>query len=416
MSAWLQKNIAVYFLIAALCAVTYSNGLDHGFFFDEVVFLGPGLQSYDDKAFFLSGFQGLYRPVAMVYLKFINGIFLENPVGYHAVNLALFIALGIFIFVLISRLSKNRELALLTACLYAVHPINNILVAFKACGYLTMSLLFMIFCILFFMRFLEENRDSSYCLGFIFFVLSLLSHEISCALPAYLACVAFFIYNKKLSEIFLWSLPYMAAIMLFVWVRSHIPDLRPIDTAFHVPMSLWSYTATIASLMHWYLANLVFPTQVLLVWNGLILTEGLVFLNIVFWGFWAACIYFIIAQRRQEKVMSWAMATFLVGFIPFGLASFVYVLQIGTAIIEPHWFGFSSIGFFVLAAYGLLFLKKKMPKKAWSALIVVLFLGLACMSRNLNELWKDDMVYCDYWLKINPVDPTAINWKARQAL
>ena len=94
------------------------------------------------------------------------------------------------------------------------------------------------------------------------------------------------------------------------------------------------------------------------------------------------------------------------------MAGFVYTAATNNAIIEPHWFYFSSIGFFILAAYFFNFLNKKFNHRL--GITICLILGIMIIqTRKSNAFWKDEATYCNYWLELNPLNGTARSCKAK---
>jgi len=70
-------------------------------------------------------------------------------------------------------------------------------------------------------------------------------------------------------------------------------------------------------------------------------------------------------------------------------------------IIEPHWFYFSSFGFFLMLSNLLVSLVEK-TKVVFGVLLLssILVTGLLA-ARDANTNWKDQETYCRYWLSLN---------------
>ena len=84
--------------------------------------------------------------------------------------------------------------------------------------------------------------------------------------------------------------------------------------------------------------------------------------------------FFSICQVCQRKNnANLPLVWILIGFVPVYLAAF-RVPDVG-ALIEPHWFIFSSIGFFILAAYCFLIILDRMKKTGLVLLFIVIFPG-----------------------------------------
>ena len=71
------------------------------------------------------------------------------------------------------------------------------------------------------------------------------------------------------------------------------------------------------------------------------------------------------------------------------------------ALIEPHWFIFSSIGFFILAAYFFLIILDRMKKAGLVLLFMVIF-AWGAVSHAYNQLWADQKTYALYWSQQAP--------------
>ena len=118
-----------------------------------------------------------------------------------------------------------------------------------------------------------------------------------------------------------------------------------------------------------------------------------------------ATLLYLIFVRWQKGLHAFSMAFFISGFIPLGLASFTYITT-GNPIIEPHWFYFSSLGFFLLLASGILTLRKWVRSTGWILIVFCILVTGLLMVRHSNTHWKDQETYCRYWLSINGGDWT----------
>lgn len=402
-----SSRYSPYILLSALTLLTYGNALNHSFYLDEVIFVGRGIRSLNGfLPFFYNGFQGIYRPITNIFFKILNMAFQENTVGYHVVNLILFAVVCCLFFNILQRLLKDEKLALLASCLYTVHPINAMFVNYKTGSGVTLYILFMQLSCLAFIQFMAEKRKRDHVFSLIFYFASLLCHEISSILPVILILIAYFFYNVHWKKFLSGVVAYGLILTIYLFVRSQIPGLRPIDTLFHLSISLSAYISTLTWLLYWYVSKLFFPRDVLLVMETPVLINHAWPFVGIFLGAVGACSY-VILRNWQRKPVVFCMLLFIVGFLPFGVSGFVYVLLSGTALIEPHWFGFTSIGFFALAAYVIIFLQSKMIFRLWQASVAAIFILLILLTRQNNALWQDEKAYYTYWLSVNPADRTA---------
>src|SRR4030095_2393397 len=124
--------------LGILILIVYANSFAAGFVFDSV----PIVQ--DDPRLRSLTFENLGRILTLnywwpsqytpVYRSFTNlsSLFTypqlgngENVVGYHVVNFLLHWTNAWLVFVIVRRLAGRRDVAALSACLFAVHPVNT---------------------------------------------------------------------------------------------------------------------------------------------------------------------------------------------------------------------------------------------------------------------------------------------------
>ncbi len=403
-----KSSVFPYVLILALALVSYGNALAHEFYLDEVMFFNPkdGIGLSSGASLILQGFQGIFRPAALLLYKLLHMAFGQNPIGYHAANLIMFIATGWLFFYILHNLLNNEKLALLAASLYTVHPINNLLVNYKTGSGLILFILLMQLGTVAWMHFLREKKWEWYFVCLLLYALSLFSHELSISLPLYLILITYFFYREKWAAVIRYMLPFATVLLLFILLRSQI-DQRPIGAWLALPIGWTSYVAALFPLAYWYISRLIVPVEIILVnWTVIAADGSLFILNLMFWLTVFVCVYLF--TRWKKSVLSFALGFFLTGFIFYVPASLVYAHLGGkVVIIEPHWFAFASIGFFTLTAYGLLSLKPKIPSKAWRAGLALIFLTLILLARQHNAFWKNERAYLNFWLKANPKDITA---------
>ncbi len=127
---------ALVLLVATLLA--YSNSFNGGFVLDNkgLILNDPRLREVSGSNIALifghtywwpNGESGLYRPFTTLSYLFNYSVLgnADNPGGYHAVNFLLHCANAVLIYLLASRLLRERWQAFFVALLWAVHPINT---------------------------------------------------------------------------------------------------------------------------------------------------------------------------------------------------------------------------------------------------------------------------------------------------
>lgn len=125
-----------------------------------------------------------------------------NPLPYHLFNLVLHLLNVILVFLLISKLFKKKDMALIAAALFAVHPMHVESVAWVTGRKDLLYTVFLILALLSYIKYLTEKKYSlKIILLFLICItsyLSLLSKIQAITLPILLFLIDFF-YNRKVS-------------------------------------------------------------------------------------------------------------------------------------------------------------------------------------------------------------------------
>ena len=410
-----KNTILPALIIFALCLFSYFNSFHNDYVLDDYEFLVKegSLKDIDSTAqLFTENFYGFYRPVAFSFLRFSLLVFQDYQVAYHVLNLILFFAVCLTFYVIIRLLSKNEQLALLSSCFFAVHPIFNVLVNFKIESIVSVYILCMQLSTICFLFYIDRQRRLLYWLSFGFYFLGLLSHEMCAILPVYFFLMMYFLKEISLGKKLGLVAPYAIFLTLYLLIRQNIDGVRRIDTLLQLNISWQNYVATIAELVSWYISKLIYPIHFVFLWDIPIASQqipGKVILAVLVL---TLCLYFVLIKWKKG-INAFALTLFLTGFLPFLMAAFVYTAKTNTAFIETTWFIFPSIGFFILLSQGMLFLTKFVPKKIWLSTTVIFILVLSFLTQQSNAFWKNEESYCGYWTNLNPNNGAAWDCRAR---
>lgn len=376
---------------------------------DYVVLFGEqGIsQQHRTSDLFVSPQGTFYRPVGHLFLRLSSLLFGTNVVGYHLANLALFFLICMMFFLITELLFKNWQLSLLTTLLYALHPINGWLVNYVTANVIATFVLNLELSLVFFILFLDHRKKSSYWFSLFFFALALFSHEMSVVFPVFLLCLLYFLKKFSLWGSLRLGLPYILMSFFYALLRLSFFSFskRLSGTMDAVGLSLGGYFATLMDLIFWYVSKLLFMKEIIFLWNGVMVTDQLMFRMVVGAAVIATLLWLIFVQWRKG-IHAFSLALFVSGFIPMGFASFAYFSVSGSPIVEPHWFHFSSLGFFLLLASGILTLRKWVKGTVWIVIVTGILATNLVVTRHYNTLWRDQETYCRYWLSVNGEDWT----------
>ena len=406
------SNALVFLAFFLVCLLSYANSFQNQFMMDDYSVLlekGHGILGSSLIGIFQHNQGGnFYRPVGHILLWIFSRLFGYNFIGYHAANLLLFAGIVFFLYVIVRKLTSQAPLAFLSAVLYAIHPLNGMLVNYITASVIAVFVLSMQASFWYFTRFSEHGRKRDYILCFIFFIFASLSHEMAIMLPVYLAAYLFFIKRESGGNFFRFLSPFVLFFGAWTAVRfqDHIFHHR-VSGPFQAVGNIAAYFSTWMDLVTWYVSKLFFPHNILFLWSSPYGTEHLLRNLIFFVLAIGAGAYAFLKWKRSWR--SFFLATFAAGLFPTVFSCFLDFP--GTwPIIEPHWFYFSESGFFVLLAWLILAMARKNPiiGRLLGASVILLFF-IHCWDHNTK--WKSQEVYSRYWLSLNKG-----NWTPYSAL
>ena len=196
-----DRDAGVFLILILLATLPYLNALANGFVYDDhdQVLENPYIHSFQyigkifgSTVWTFQGAQGVsnyYRPLMTFAYLVSYKMFGRIPFGFHLVNLVLHISVVVLLFIVTERLFQDRLLSLITAGLFALHPIHTESVAWiAAITDLELSFFFLL-TFLVYLRLPEtqsQNRRDwiPYAFMLMAYGLALLSKEQALVLPA----------------------------------------------------------------------------------------------------------------------------------------------------------------------------------------------------------------------------------------
>ena len=405
------SNVLIFLAFFLVCLLSYANSFQNQFMLDDNwVLFGPhGMLNRSFLGIFQHNQGGsFYRPIGHVPLWVFSRLFGSNFTAYHAANFFLFVCTIFFLFVIVRKITSDAPLSFFSAVLYAIHPLNGMIVNYITASVIAVFVLSMQASFWCFMRFSEHGRKRDYMLCFVFFIFACLSHEMAVMLPVYLAAYLFFIKKESWGNGVRFLSPFVLFFLVWTAIRSqdHIFHNR-VSGPFQAIGNITAYFSTWMDLVTWYVSNLFFPNKVLFLWSSQYGTEHLL-RNLIFFVLVIGMgLYALLKWKRSWQ--SFFLVIFVAGLLPTVFSCFLDFPGIWP-IIEPHWFYFSESGFFVLLAWFLLTMARKNSFIGGALGVgVILLFFIHCW--DYNAKWKSQEIYSRYWLSLNKG-----NWTPYDAL
>lgn len=287
-ATWGKGHRLALLVLAVLACGLYANTPVNDFMWDDTNLIEHNrhIQSLANTPLFFTPHywndlhpyhgQGQYRPVRTVTFALDYALWGLAPAGYHATNLVLNMLAVLLVYLFVLRLvsADNRVpaethpggnilLPLVTAAVFAAHPVHTESVAYVKNR---SDLLAFIFCLCAFLLFTaypgprgRPARVAVYAGALFCFTLALLSKEIAVVFPFLLAAYVYcFVPKPEWKNDFFRTVPFFGGVALFFWFR-----LAFLETAVEksVHFDAWQHLLVVIKTLGWYLQKLTLPVH-----------------------------------------------------------------------------------------------------------------------------------------------------------
>ncbi len=187
--AAVQYHLPGAFLLLVIFAfILYGNSIANQFVFDDIPLIveNPLIKNLGNIPAIIGWENGLplYRPVRYLSYTIDYAISGMNPAGYHVANILYHAITAWVIFLLLSRLLKNRLSAVIGAVLFVAHPVATDSVTYLSGRRDILVTLFYLCAFYQFVRYREQPQLWRLALVTLFFILALGAKEMAVTFPA----------------------------------------------------------------------------------------------------------------------------------------------------------------------------------------------------------------------------------------
>ncbi len=396
--SFLQKKRLHLLLIIFLGLAVYSNTFRVPFYFDDTEIVdNVRIRDITNIPSLFTKTSGPYASRPLMNATFAVNYWMDgfNTRGYHAVNLALHIANGMLLYLLVTMTGRHlgREeketipVALISSLIFVLHPVQTETVTNIVNRSMLLATAFYLSGLILFLNALTSKRIFIYMAGlFILSFLGIASRENFVTFPLLLLLfdllfISQFSLKKAASHYKVYLPAVLGTAYIFNLTLGHTYDIS--DKG--IPAG--EYILTQFNVHFTYLRLLIFPLNQNLDYHYRIaktLLELPTLLSFIgYIGLWA----FGIACARRRPVTGFTVLWFFITLLPISFLSAAMNLRLGDVLFE-HRLYLPSVGIFVLVAYALLHLSKSRQKTllAFSFAIAIVF-GGAAYAR--NAIWSD---------------------------
>lgn len=383
-------------LIVSLICFVYANSLSGKFIWDDQALVrdNSSIKSWSNLGHIITGYCGqdagvvsnFYRPLTNISYLIDYSLWQLNPAGYHISNILLHSAVAISLYWLVNLLFSDLLLGLLTALLFAIHPVHTEAVSYIAGRADSLAGLFVLLSFVFYFKSLHIKNLPYYFTTILFYILSLLSRENAVIFPGLLLAYHYIfsikINLKRFAPFVVIGLTYLILRIIF------LPGVMHNGTLF---TRLPGFFAAFLS----YIRILLLPLNLHMEYGNQLFTfnQPQVFLGIILFFLLAA--YVILA--RANKILLFFSLWFLIMLIP---NSNLFPIN---AYMAEHWLYLPSIGFFIILASGLLAIYRNWRYRNMGLVFIgVLISFYSILTIKQNKYWQDPIYFYKKTLQYSP--------------
>ncbi len=399
-------------LIILLSLVSYINVFDNEFVWDDHIFIldNTDIKSFSNiPLFFKEDVDGLYRPLRGAYYTVAYSIFRKNEFGYHLNAVFFHTLISILVFFIIKKIVEKKDIALIAALIFAVHPIHTERVANMTAGFDLLGIFLFLLSFYFYVLHSKNNNNLKYfAFSLIAFVFALFASEEAITLP-FLVILYEFSFNKEgfnIKKCFLKNhLIYFIIALLFIILRFFILGIGG-RVEEYLGGSFYLTMLTMAKVLIMYILLLLFPLNLTLFYD-IPVASGLFDFTVLISLIILALILFYTVNYYKKNIVFFSVFWFFITLLPFSNIIPIQVFMAERYLYVP------SIGFTLLFAYLIYNIYNlKIFNQKTKKIVAIIFLTLllsfyAGRSIVRNNDWENNLTLWTKTVETNPFNSRA---------
>ncbi|MEW6078093.1 MAG: tetratricopeptide repeat protein [Thermodesulfobacteriota bacterium] len=403
----------IVLLLVAAVAITFFPVTKHDFlFWDDMKFIvdNPGIQAglsmAGIKAAFTDCFTFQWIPVTWISFLVDHALYGRHPGGYHLTNLIVHAANSALLFMLLRLITGGLFSSALAAFLFAVHPLHVESVAWVTERKDVLSTLFGLLSLLYYARYADSRRRSSYFAALLFFAFSLLSKPMLVTLPCVFLLLDWWplkrFSGKPLAggypagRLVLEKLPFFAltalASVITVFTMPKV-TLAAVPFLMRLENAIYAYAA--------YIIKTVWPSHLAALYPHSPVGTGQ-FIGALALVTFVSAVVVMGRTRRPYLAVGWLW--YLGTLVPV-----IGLVQNGYQAMSDHFTYVPLIGLFIMFSWGLPDLLSAFPRRRVVLAAVSVLIVAACMAVSARQVrfWENTVTLFERTLAV-----TGDNWFA----
>ncbi len=334
-----------------------------------------------------------YRPLQIISYMLDYKIWGYNAFGYHLSNSLLHILVALTLYWLIRAFFDDWVISFLCAAIYVVLPIHTEAVSYISGRADSLAALFMLLSFIFYIKYERKANVALFVISMISYTLALLSRENVIIFPILLLIYSF-IFVKPIKKGLFFGISLLS--IVYIILRLTIFKFEILSTDFYSFTTIWQRLPGVFVAITSYIKLLLIPVNLHMEYGK----KLFLYINPLFWlGLIVSILllYYVWANRRKNKIVSFSILWFYVCLIPH---LNLYPIN---AYMAEHWLYLPSMGFAIVVAYYLSYWWRQDAFRAIAFAVTLLLIGTySLLTLKQNEYWTTATVFCKRTLKYSP--------------
>ena len=367
-------------------------------------------------------FSNFWRPILLSVFSLEWHLWGGWSAGYHFVSTSFHVANAVLLFLILSSLFRKRRVAVFTALIFLVHPLQTEAVTYIAGMGDPLSAFFMFLGIFFFVKFrtskITAQKSVPYFLSLLMYALALMSKETAIVMPALIFIADFFLTSRNRKQITfrenikavgktLW--PFLVIGGLYILLRATVLNFgntfnlygeqNVFTSNFHIRIfTFFEVLTNYFALLFWPLGlHMERSVEVATsFFSPSVIIGGLIFLGLS---------ALAVSQFKRFPILSFGILWFFIGLAPTS-----NILVPINGLIYEHWLYLPMIGIFVILVWlGELLALRYGLKNIFLLAMIIFAAFLSVLTINRNKDWRDPVTFYNQTLQYSPESYRVIN-------
>jgi len=375
------------FIILLITGLVYINSLNNelllGMDDDMYILDNSLLKSFDLRAHFSEYIAGNYHPLTTLSYSVEYFFFGMNKTAFHTTNLLLHLLNTFLVFLFVSALLKNEMVAVISAGIFALHPMHVESVSWISERKDQLYTLFYLTSLIQYLKYksLSKMKNLLLCGGS--FILSLLSKSMAVTLPLMLFAIDFYQKSHLTSRIFLSKIPFFGLSVLFGIIALKSQSTGNTFYELHLNYSIFERASMLCYSVVFYMYKFLTPVN-LSVYHfyphevELLPKMCPLIITVVSWQLWK------IRKSELGKITLFGFAIFIISLLPV-----LQLIPVGRAFASERYTYVAYIGLALPVAFFLnTWLSHPKFKLMSLSIIIMATIVFSYLSFERNEVWK----------------------------